>query len=61
VLQALLSTLLSVALGLPGAYLLARYDFPGKGLVRALTTVPFVLPSIIVVLGSCASSATTAC
>jgi thiamine transport system permease protein len=49
--QALLSTLLSVALGLPGAWLLARFDFPLKGLVRALTTVPFVLPSIIVVLG----------
>jgi thiamine transport system permease protein len=49
--QALLSTLLSVIVGLPGAYLLARYDFRGKGLVQALTTVPFVLPSIIVVLG----------
>jgi thiamine transport system permease protein len=49
--QALLSTLLSVLLGLPGAYLLARYDFRGKAFIRALTTVPFVLPSIIVVLG----------
>jgi thiamine transport system permease protein len=49
--QALLSTLLSLALGLPGAYLLARYEFPGKRVVRALTTVPFVLPSIILVLG----------
>jgi thiamine transport system permease protein len=49
--QALLSTLLSVALGLPGAWLLSRYDFPLKALVRALTIVPFVLPSIIVVLG----------
>jgi thiamine transport system permease protein len=46
-----LSTILSVALGLPGAWLLSRFDFPLKGLVRALTTVPFVLPSIIVVLG----------
>ncbi len=49
--QALLSTILSLALGLPGAWLLSRFDFPLKGLVRALTTVPFVLPSIIVVLG----------
>jgi thiamine transport system permease protein len=49
--QALLSTLLSLVLGLPGAYLLARYEFPGKRVVRALTTVPFVLPSIILVLG----------
>ena len=49
--QALLSTALAVLMGLPGAYLLARYEFPGKRFVRALTTVPFVLPSIIVVLG----------
>jgi thiamine transport system permease protein len=49
--QAILSTVLSVLMGLPGAYLLARYDFRGKGLIQALTTVPFVLPSIIVVLG----------
>ena len=49
--QAILSTLLSVLLGLPGAYLLARFDFKGKRLIQALTTIPFVLPSIIVVLG----------
>jgi thiamine transport system permease protein len=49
--QAILSTLLAVLMGLPGAYLLARYDFRGKRLIEALTTVPFVLPSIIVVLG----------
>ena len=49
--QALLSTVLAVLLGLPGAYLLARFHFKGKRLVRALTTIPFVLPSILVVLG----------
>lgn len=49
--QALLSTIASILLGLPGAYLLARYDFKGKSIIKAITTVPFVLPSIIVVLG----------
>jgi len=49
--QALLSTLCSVLLGLPGAYLLSNYRFRGKSIIRAITTVPFVLPSIIVVLG----------
>ncbi|MBN2048988.1 MAG: iron ABC transporter permease [Spirochaetales bacterium] len=49
--QAFLSTLLSVILGIPGAYMLSRYDFRGKGFIKALTTLPFVLPSIIVVLG----------
>jgi thiamine transport system permease protein len=49
--QAALSTLLSLALGLPGAYLLARYEFPGRRTVRSLTLVPFVLPSIMVAVG----------
>ena len=48
--QAALSTLLTVGLALPGAYVFARYDFPGKPLVQALTTVPFVLPTIVVAL-----------
>ena len=49
--QAALSTLLSLALGLPGAYILARYEFPGRRTIRSLTLVPFVLPSIMVAVG----------
>ena len=49
--QAIASTLLTLALGLPGAYLFARYDFPGKGLIKAVLTVPFVMPSVMVALG----------
>lgn len=49
--QATASTLLTLALGLPSAYLFARYDFPGKTLIRALTTVPFVMPPIVVAFG----------
>ena len=41
--QAALSTLLTLLLGLPSAYLFARYDFRGKSLLRALTAVPFML------------------
>ncbi|MDY7076984.1 MAG: iron ABC transporter permease [Chloroflexota bacterium] len=48
--QAALSTLLTVGLALPGAYIFARYDFPGKSLIQALTTIPFVLPTIVVAL-----------
>ncbi|MCP4537565.1 MAG: iron ABC transporter permease [Chloroflexi bacterium] len=48
--QAALSTLLTVGLALPGAYVFARYDFPAKSLIQALTTVPFVLPTIVVSL-----------
>lgn len=46
--QAALSTLLTLLLGLPGAYLLARYEFPGKSLLRALTGVAFVMPTLVV-------------
>ncbi len=46
--QAALSTLLTLAVGLPGAYLFARFEFPGKPLLRALTTLPFVLPTVVV-------------
>ncbi len=46
--QAILSTLLTLAIGLPGAYLLARFKFPGKSIVQALTGIPFVLPTLVV-------------
>jgi thiamine transport system permease protein len=46
--QAFLSTLLTLLLGLPSAYLFARFDFRGKSLLRALTAVPFMLPTVVV-------------
>lgn len=46
--QAFLSTLLTLLLGLPGAYVFARYEFPGKQVIQALVTVPFVLPTVVV-------------
>lgn len=46
--QAALSTLLTLIIGLPGAYLLARYEFRGKRLLQALSAVPFVLPTLVV-------------
>ena len=49
--QGALSTLLSAAIGFPGAYILARYTFRGKNLLKALITVPYVLPPIAAVLG----------
>ena len=49
--QALLSTVASVLLGLPGAYLLSRFEFRGRRTLRSLTIVPFVLPSIMVAVG----------
>jgi thiamine transport system permease protein len=49
--QAVLSTVASVCLGLPGAYLLSRYEFRGRATLRSLTILPFVLPSIMVAVG----------
>jgi len=46
--QAAVSTVLTVVLGLPAAQVFARYRFPGKRLARALVTVPFVLPTVVV-------------
>ena len=46
--QAALTTAVSVALGLPAAYVLYRLEFRGRGLARALMTVPFVLPTVVV-------------
>lgn len=49
--QAFLSTLITLIVGLPAAYLFARFDFPGKALLRALTAVPFMLPTVVVAAG----------
>ncbi|WP_442812518.1 ABC transporter permease [Streptomyces sp. NBC_01210] len=46
--QALASTALTLLIALPGAYVFARFDFPGKRLLRAVVTVPFVLPTVVV-------------
>jgi thiamine transport system permease protein len=49
--QAVLSTILTLVLGLPAAFLFARYAFPGKSLLRVLTAIPFMLPTVVVAAG----------
>jgi len=46
--QAVVSVLLTLLAGLPGAYILARFDFRGKAVFRAITGVPFVMPTLVV-------------
>ena len=46
--QATLSTILTFVLGLPSAVLFSRFDFRGKPLLHALTSVPFMLPTVVV-------------
>lgn len=49
--QAGLSTLLTLLVGIPIAYLFSHYAFHGKSLLRALTAVPFMLPTVVVAAG----------
>jgi len=42
-----IATLLCLVLGVPLAWLLARLELPGRRLIRALVTVPLVLPPVV--------------
>jgi molybdate transport system permease protein len=44
---ATLATAVSLILGVPLAWVLARTDLPGRRFVRALVTVPLVLPPVV--------------
>lgn len=48
VMQAVLSTLGTLVVALPAAFVLARFRFPGRAIVRALVLVPFVMPTVVV-------------
>ncbi len=46
--QAAASTALTLGVGLPAAWAVARGSLPGRRLVRAVVVVPFVLPTLVV-------------
>ncbi|GAA1236017.1 iron ABC transporter permease [Janibacter melonis] len=43
-----LATAVTLALGVPTAYVLHRLRVPGAGLLRALVVMPFVMPTVVV-------------
>lgn len=47
IVTSVVSTLLCVAFGVPLAWVLARWSFPGRRLARALVTLPMVLPPVV--------------
>ncbi len=49
--QASLSTLLTLIIGLPSAWLFTHFVFPGKKILRLLSTLPFILPTVVVAAG----------
>ena len=46
-LSSLAATIVSLVLGLPLAWLLARVDFPGRSMVRGLVLLPLILPPVV--------------
>ncbi len=44
---AVLAVIISLAVGVPAAFLLDRHDFPGKTLFQRLVLLPLILPGII--------------
>ncbi len=46
--QAVVSTVLTLLVAIPGAYALSRQEFPGRRALQAAVTVPFVLPTVVV-------------
>ncbi len=49
--QGTISALLAVAIGYPAGVFVGRYAFRGRALLRSLLLIPFLLPSLVVVLG----------
>ncbi|WP_433209829.1 ABC transporter permease [Dactylosporangium sp. CS-047395] len=45
--SATIATVLCLVFGVPLAWLLARVEFPGRRIVRAIVTVPLVLPPVV--------------
>jgi len=49
--QALLSTLLTLLIGIPIGYIFGKYNFRGRKIFLTLFTIPFILPSVLVGMG----------
>ena len=49
--QGALSAVAAVAVGYPAGVFVGRYRWPGRSWVRSLLLVPFLLPTLVVVLG----------
>ncbi len=46
--QAAVSCGVTLAVGLPVTWVVTRYRFRGRGLLRTIATVPFVLPTVVI-------------
>ncbi|PJA21042.1 MAG: iron ABC transporter permease, partial [Candidatus Diapherotrites archaeon CG_4_10_14_0_2_um_filter_31_5] len=48
--QAGVSTFFCLLIGIPAAFIVARRNFKGKKFIKALSLIPFVFPSILIVI-----------
>jgi sulfate transport system permease protein len=46
-LTAVITTLINLVMGTLTAYVLVRYDFPGRGLLNAIIDMPFAIPTLV--------------
>lgn len=44
---AVLTTLINLVMGTLTAYVLVRYEFPGRGLLNAIVDMPFAIPTLV--------------
>lgn len=49
--QAFLSTIITLVIGLPTAYVLYKLQFFGRVFFRTITSIPFILPTVVVAAG----------
>ena len=49
--QAVISTITTLAIGLPATWALSRFTFRGARIARGILTAPFVLPAVVVAAG----------
>ena len=49
--EAIISTLATLAIGLPATWALSRFTFRGSRIARGVLTAPFVLPAVVVAAG----------
>ncbi len=51
IMQAVLSSIATLAIGIPIAWQLGRYEWTFQTIIRSLLTMPFVMPSIVAAMG----------
>ncbi len=51
ILTSVISTVLCIAISVPAAYALARYNFPGKNILNTILDMPLALPPLVAGVG----------